>query len=242
MSHTETQKVEESELLSKMLMEGSAVVHREAERRPFMVAFFRARLPKDAYSEWLARQHTVYTALEEADDELRDHPVVGVMHSPELHRTQSLERDLDFYIGKDWRERVKPSPAAEAYADRIRWVTQEFPPAFVAHQWLRYLGNVLAQDVLKRLVTKSFGFENEGMEFYDFPEVADSKAYLGQYHARMNSLPIDLETKKQVADEGSRAFQLNIDLTDELAQDFGIAAASSQEAEEILEELTAEHP
>jgi heme oxygenase len=199
-------------------------------------------LPKEAYAEWMARQWFIYSALEEVDGRLSQDPVVGKMYSPELHRAKALEADLQYWIGADWRSHVSESAAAKAYAERIREVGEQFPPGYIAHQWLRYLGNVLGQEMLRRLVTKSFGDSKEGLAFYEFPEVPDPKAYLGTYHARMNSIALDDESKDRVAQEGIRAFQLNINLTDELASEFGIAAPSEEETDKILGDARADHP
>lgn len=229
-------------LLSKAIFEGSAVIHRKAERRPFMVAFFKAELPRDAYIEWLGRQARVYAALEEADEALRSHPVVGRMYSPELHRTAAIDRDLTFLAGPDWRERIKPSQATDAYVERIRWTVRELPPAYAAHQWLRYLGNVLAQEVLQRILGKAYGLTGPGTDFYRFPDVADPRGYLAAYHERLNSMPLDEETRRLVIEEGSRAFGLTIDLSDELAAEFGITGPSEEEADALLRKLAEEHP
>jgi heme oxygenase len=236
------EKLKDPSSLSHKLLERSDKIHREAERRPFMVAFFKGQLPKESYGEWLARQWFVYSALEEVDDQLKDDPSVGRMYSPELHRRESLEKDLTFWIGDDWRSSVSETSAAKAYAERIREVGKDFPPAFVAHQWLRYLGNVLGQDMLKRLVSNPYGVTDEGLAFYQFPDVDDPKSYLGAYHARMNSIPLNDQEKDRVADEGVKAFELNIGLTDELASDFGIATSSKEEADKLVEKLSAEHP
>jgi heme oxygenase len=46
-------------------MRDSAEIHRAAERRPFMVVFFKAELPKDAYIEYLGRLSFIYAALDQ---------------------------------------------------------------------------------------------------------------------------------------------------------------------------------
>lgn len=227
-------KLKDPSSLSHKLLEITSVIHKEAERRPFMITFFKTKLPREAYAEWLGRQWFVYSALEEVDTKLKDDAAVGRMYSPELHRREAIERDLAFWFGEDWKSSVNESPAAKAYAERIREVGDEFPPGYVAHQWLRYLGNVLGQEMLRRLVTKPFGVTDEGLDFYRYPKVEDPKAYLGQYHARLNSIPIDDAEKDKVAAEGVRAFELNIGLTDELAEDFGIGSVSEKETDEVL--------
>ena len=232
----------EEEPLSRALFAGSAVIHRQAERRPFQVVFLKAELPREAYVEYLGRLSYVYAALEETDESLRDDPLAGRMFSPELHRSAAIDRDMRFFTDSDWRNRFKPSPATEAYADRIRWTGRELPAAFAAHQWLRYLGNVLAQRVLLRIMDKAYGLTDDGVAFYKFDDIADPRAYLGEYHARMNSMPLDAATRAAVVEEGNKAFSLQIDFTDELAADLGITGPGEEEAERVLSELAADHP
>lgn len=233
---------DEPQTLARALFAGSAVIHRTAERRPFQAVFLKAQLPQHAYAEYLGRLSFVYAALEEVDAALRDDATVGRMFSPELHRREAIDRDMSFLAGADWRDRIKPSAATEAYVARIRWAQEEFPPAYVAHQWLRYLGNVLGQQVLLRIMKRAYGLENEGTAFYRYDGIPDPRAYLGEYHARMNSMPLGEAERGRIVEEGNRAFQLQIDLVDELAADFGLVGPGEEETERILQELTAEHP
>ncbi|HVL80537.1 MAG TPA: biliverdin-producing heme oxygenase [Actinomycetota bacterium] len=230
------------ETLAKRLFGGSSVIHREAERRPFMVQFLKAQLPQDAYVEWLKRQSFVYAALEETDRALKDDPVVGRMHSPELYRTDAIDSDLRYFVGPDWRSTATCTPATQAYVDRIAWARDGFPPAYVAHQWLRYMGNMLGQEILRKILERAYGLTEEGTNFYRYPEVGDPRTFLGGYHARLNSMPLGDEEAQRFVDEGTEAFRLNIALTDELGRDFGIGEFSAEETEAIIEELAAEHP
>ena len=225
--------------LPAMLREGTSTLHRAAERTPFQRVFFRAELPREAYSEWMSRLWFIYDALETAAEQLRDHPIVGAMYSPQLHRREGLEHDLTFYVGSDWRGRIAPSPVTTAYVERINWARDEWPPGVVAHQWLRYLGSLGGQEVLRGLVNRAYGVTGEGWAFYEFPQIDDVGAFFRDYHARMDALPLTEDDKLRMVDEGNRAFQLNIDLTDELAADFAIEAPPGPESAEI-EQLEAQ--
>lgn len=230
-----------TEPLNSALMQGSAVIHREAERVPFMVAFFKGELPRDAYAAYLGRLWYVYEALESSAAALREHQTLGWVYTPELFRLDKLGEDVAAYTGADWQQRITPTPATKAYADRVRDVAQSEPHRFVAHHWLRYLGYVLGQDILNKLVTKAYGAE-AARAFYSFPAIDDPRAYLGRYHEKMNAMPLDEEQRAAVVDEGNRAFALQIDVTEELAADFGIGDATKEETEQLLDELKAEHP
>ena len=216
----------EAGTLSELLREGTSVNHREAERRPFMRVFFKGETPKDAYAEWMVRQWFIYEALERTGETVKEHPVVGVMHEPALYRTEALARDLVILRGEDWRDDAKPSPVTEEYVARIEWCAAEFPPGWVAHQWLRYLGNIGGQEILRRLAVKINGFDPDGpgMDFFRYDAIGEVGPFFKSFHQKMNSMDLDAETKERVVEEGDRGFKLNMALTDELAEDFGVVA------------------
>ena len=228
---------EPGDRLSALLREATSQNHHDAERRPFMRRFFRYELPREAYVEWLSRQWFIYDALETATEELASHPVVGVMRSPELYRLPGLEADLAFFRGDDWRRQIEASPVAEKYAGRIRWAAAEQPHRWVAHQWLRYLGMLGGNEILRKICVKSMGMTEsgpgDGMDFYRFPDIPVAGPFFGNFAARMDSLPLDAGQKAEVAEEGNVGFQLNMELTDELARDFDIVAPEGPEDAEI---------
>ena len=223
--------------LNAMLMAGTGKIHREAERVPFMVAFFKGELSRAQYAEYLSRLLPVYAALEETAAALADDPALGTLYAPELFRSEGLRADIAVFApGSDL---AQETPASKAYAERIREVAGT--PGWIAHQWLRYLGYVMGQELLRNLTRKSFG-DDATLAFYDFPEIGVPIEYLRGYHGKMNAIPLTPEQKMEVVDEGYRAFQLNIGLTEELAADFGIGTASESETDELLDDLKAQHP
>ena len=228
------------EALNAALMQGTAEIHRAAERRPFMVAQFKGELPKEAYAAYIGRLFYVYVALEEAAERLSGDERVGAFHMPTLFRAEKLAKDLAALVGPDWRSTISTTPAARAYADRIREVAREFPPGYIAHHWLRYMGYVLGQNLIRDLLRKTYG-EDVPVEFYSYPEIAEPKEFLRSYHGAMNGVELSEEEVARVVEEGSRAFQLQIDLTDELARDFGVGDVSAEETEKLMDELNAKH-
>ncbi|MCA1831106.1 MAG: biliverdin-producing heme oxygenase, partial [Actinobacteria bacterium] len=176
----------------------------------------------------------VYEALEDVAIGFKGHATMGPFYTPELFRYEAIAKDLAWYTDAT----IEPMSSATAYADRIRTAPMH---AFVAHHWLRYLGYVLGQDILNKLVTKAYGPE-AARAFYAFPDIPDPKAYLGGYHAKMNGLDLTDAQRAEVVDEGNRAFALQIGLTEELARAFGIGEATETETDALLDDLKAQHP
>ncbi|MEU8249683.1 biliverdin-producing heme oxygenase [Nonomuraea sp. NPDC048916] len=211
------------EPLSKLLYRGTSDAHRAAENTPYMLALFQGKLTEDAYRLWLVRFHTVYSALERTTEALRDHPAVGGLHLPQLNRTEAIERDLAHFYGRDWRAALESSPATDAYTARLDRVREEWPLGLVPHHWIRYAGYLHGGATLARMLSTAYGLsEGAGMAFYDFAEIEDTHAFVTEYHARMNAVPVTDEDVAALVAEGDHAFDGNAAITVELGETCGI--------------------
>lgn len=223
-AETTADRAADREPLSKLLYKGTTAAHQAAEQTPYMLAMFQGRLSKDAYSRWLVRFHFVYAALEATSEALRDDPAVGRLHLPELARTEAIERDLAYFHGRDWRDELSPSPGTDAYVARLRHVREEWPLGLVPHHWIRYAGYLHGGATLAKLLTTTYGLpEGEGMRFYDFADIADPAAFIGDYHARMNAVPAGPGDIDALVSEGTRAFEANTAITTELGEEAGLS-------------------
>lgn len=64
--------------------------------------------------------------LEEELDRNSSHPAVAPIYFPqELARLESLERDLEHFLGSDWRKMVIVPAATHRYEQRLRQVSGE---------------------------------------------------------------------------------------------------------------------
>lgn len=71
----------------------------------------------------LCSLYEIYQALEEALDRNSNHPAVAPIYFPaELARLKSIEKDLEFFYGQDWREKIVVPAATERYCHRLRQV------------------------------------------------------------------------------------------------------------------------
>lgn len=214
-----------ADALSVLLRASTAEVHKEAERRPFMRAFFAGELPRDAYVDWLARQWHLYRTLEAGLELLPPTvPEHGIVPT-QLHRTSRIEADLDYLTDGDWRFQDHLTLATRAYVERIQ-ATYAFPAGLVAHAWLRYMGNVGGRDVLRRLVAGCIGAGDDdegGLTFTDYSAIGEIRPFFAEFHAKLDVLPLSSYDKAAAVAEADAGFRLNIALTDELAADHGIS-------------------
>ena len=71
--------------------------------------------------------------------------------------------------------------------------------------------------MIKRMVQKSFGqADDEGVAFYEFPEINDIPAFKNEYRAHLNAMPLADGEAPCLVSEARYAFALNVGLFQEL--------------------------
>jgi heme oxygenase (biliverdin-producing, ferredoxin) len=203
--------------LALKLREGTKKAHTMAENTGFIACFLRGTVEKNSYRKLVANLYYVYAAMEEAMLSLKDHPVMGKMYFPELDRKASLEQDLAYYYGSNWREQIQPSAATQTYVAQIKKVAQEDPEMLIAHLYTRYIGDLSGGQILKKIAVNAMNLnEGEGTNFYTFPQISDEKAFKNMYRSTMDSLPITAEKVDVIVEEANDAFHHNMKMFQEL--------------------------
>ncbi|MBE9124615.1 MULTISPECIES: heme oxygenase (biliverdin-producing) [unclassified Coleofasciculus] len=203
--------------LATQLREGTKKAHTMAENVGFVKCFLKGVVEKNSYRKLVGNLYFVYSAIEEEMERHRTHPVLSKLYFPELNRKKSLEQDLYYYYGSNWREEVKPSPAAQAYIQRIQGVSASEPELLVAQSYTRYLGDLSGGQILKKIAQRAMNLaDGEGTAFYEFQEIPDEKAFKDEYRQALNDLPIDQATADRIVDEANAAFGMNMKLFNEL--------------------------
>jgi heme oxygenase (biliverdin-producing, ferredoxin) len=203
--------------LALKLREGTKKAHTMAENTGFIACFLRGTVEKTSYRKLVANLYYVYAAMEAEMHRLKDHPVMGKMYFAELDRKHSLEQDLAYYYGSNWRDEIKPSAATQAYVAQIHQVAQEDPEKLIAHLYTRYIGDLSGGQILKKIAVNAMNLnEGEGTHFYGFPQIADEKAFKNMYRSTMDSLPISAEKADRIVEEANDAFHHNMQMFKEL--------------------------
>ena len=202
---------------AKQLKEGTKKSHSAAENTTFVKSFLRGVVNKESYRALVNDLYFVYCALEDEVSNLKDHPVVGNLQLPDLERRDSLEMDLRYYYGPIWRSLIKPSEACERYVNRIREVAKNEPELLVGHHYTRYLGDLSGGQILKGIAQKAMELgDGQGLKFYDFEKIEDTKAYKSGYRGILNDLSIDQHQADAIIVEANYAFRLNMYMFDTL--------------------------
>jgi heme oxygenase len=188
-----------------------------AENTGFVSCFLKGVVDKASYRTLVADLWYVYCAMEEEIGRLADHPVVGPINFASLNRRESLEQDLAFYFGADWRNQIKPTPGAQEYVARLHRVAQESPELLVGHHYTRYIGDLSGGQILKNIAQKAMNLgEHDGLRFYEFDAIPDEKGFKTNYRTVLDNLPIDQSTADRIVAEANQAFHCNMKMFQEL--------------------------
>lgn len=201
---------------STLLRQRSSGAHSASEGEGFMSGLLKGEGTRDDYVALVAQHYFIYRALEAAADRMSADPIAAPFITDRLTRLPALEADLEFLIGPDWAEQIRPLPTAERYVARINEVGSTWPGGFIAHHYTRYLGDLSGGIFIGRVMQRRFGFETNGVGFYIFDDIADPRAFKDVYREQLDAVPWDDDERERVVEEVLRAYQFNTELFQDL--------------------------
>ncbi|MFN6462572.1 MAG: heme oxygenase (biliverdin-producing) [Nostoc sp. DedVER02] len=203
--------------LAIKLRSGTQQAHASAENVGFMKCFVQGVVDRDCFAKFLSNLYYVYSELEAALQSHVNHPVVSAVYFLELNRQSSLEKDMVFYYGDDWREKIIPSSATQKYINRIREISASEPALLLGHAYTRYMGDLSGGQMLQKVAQSALKLSGyEGTSFYNFEQIPDKKAFKDKYRQALNALPIDDATAERIVAEANNAFEFNLQMAQEL--------------------------
>ncbi|MEM9163708.1 MAG: heme oxygenase (biliverdin-producing) [Cyanobacteria bacterium P01_F01_bin.4] len=203
--------------LAIKLREGTKKAHTMAENVGFVRCFLRGVVEKKSYRKLVANFYYVYDAMEQELERHKDHPVVSTVYFPELHRKATLEEDLTYYYGPNWKSQISITPAGQKYVDRIREIANTAPELLVGHSYTRYLGDLSGGQILKNIAQRAMNLSgSDGVAFYEFPTIPDEKGFKDNYRSSIDAAPVDEATADRIVEEANDAFGINMELFQEL--------------------------
>ena len=203
--------------LATKLREGTKKAHSMAENMGFVKCFLKGVVEKNSYRKLIGNFYFIYSAMEEEMDRHKDHPLLGKIYYQQLNRQRSLEQDLSFYHGADWKSQIVLSPAGQAYVNRIREIANSAPELLIAHSYTRYIGDLSGGQILKNIAVRAMNLaEGEGTAFYEFKDIPDEKQFKVGYRQALDELPIDDARGDRIVEEANAAFGMNMKLFQEM--------------------------
>lgn len=206
--------------LSKDIKAGTKKSHSAAENTKFVSQFLKGVVSEENYRKLLKDFYFVYAALEEEFTRLREDPLLQLINFPEVWRVEMIKKDLEYYYGPQWAEKIAPSEGAIQYVERIHDVATHDSYLLVGHHYTRYLGDLSGGQILKGITEKALDLPiGRGTCFYEFPDIYSpemKKQFKITYRKALDSLPLDEEQIKAIIVEANYAFRLNMYLFDQI--------------------------
>jgi heme oxygenase (biliverdin-producing, ferredoxin) len=198
--------------LADLLREQTRVVHEQAESEPFVGRLLAGELAVGSYIALVAQNFAIYQALEVVGEQWRHDPIAGPFVLDELLRLPALKRDLEFLLGPDWLALTGGlrAPTTDRYLDRINDVCRSGPAGFVAHHYVRYLGDLSGGQIIHRSLERHYGeIGRLGASFYVFDQIEKIKPFRDHYRELLDQMAISESDRERMVAEAIVAFELN---------------------------------
>lgn len=203
--------------LATKLREGTKKAHTTVEGVGFIRCFLKGVVEINSYRTLLSNFYFIYSEMEATMRVHRDHPILGKLYFPELDRCHSLEQDLSFFYGANWKWLIVASPATQAYVQRIQNISNTEPELLIAHLYTRYMGDLSGGQILKKIAQRTMNLsEGQGLSFYEFTGISDAKQFKAMYRQQLDELPLVDTIVNRIVDEANETFQMNMKVFQEL--------------------------
>lgn len=179
-----------------------------AESTTYFRLLMAGALEPREYAAFLAQLHAVYTELERAAEALRWHPVVAPFAGTGRSRVLALDDDLRALLGSSWQRRTPITGATRAYCDRIREAAA-WPGGFIAHHYVRHLGDLSGGQLIGDTVSKIYGFTGAGASFYLLPAGGDGRRLKQDYRRLLDAAPLGPREQDRIIYEARTALRHN---------------------------------
>jgi heme oxygenase (biliverdin-producing, ferredoxin) len=201
-----------AEPLSAQLRERTRLAHETAENSPFVSRLMAGHYPVEAYVLLAAQHRAIYGALEAVGAGWTGDAVAGPFVLDVLMRSASIGADLGVLLGPGWETTAERMvlPATERYAEHLRTVVTTWAAGYVAHHYVRYLGDLSGGQIVRRGLHAVFGPAVAGAtNFYEFADIPKVKPFRDDYRARLDALVLDAAESDRMVAEAVTAFHLN---------------------------------
>lgn len=211
-SHIETKE----ERFSNRLRVSTQKVHSIAEQTGFIRGFLRGTASHASYLQLLTDLLPVYEEMEAQLDRLSqiDYPQMANFHMPELYRSRSLRRDIDFIRDTFLSDspEIIPSQFSINYVRRVKYISNSSEPrALAGHLYTRYLGDLSGGQILARIARNAMQLDDgRGLDFYAFPKIDSIAATKKRFRAALDCFDGNSALEQLVTEEAVLSFQHNI--------------------------------
>ncbi len=199
---------------SQQIRAATAHSHEAAQATGFMSALFAGRVDRRRYARYVAQNRFIYEALDRAGTALQNDATTGAFIDSRLDRLPSVDADLEHLLGNAWQSSLTPLTSTRRYVEAIAHAST-WPGGYVAHHYVRYLGDLSGGQHIARIVKKTFGFEDDGVRGFAFP-IDDLAAFKESYRQRLDDAPWGVQERNWIVEEILNAYDLATEMLHDL--------------------------
>lgn len=186
--------------------------HTAAEESPYMATLVRGEFTVEQYA-WLVKQlQLIYAALDSNCAKNNNQLDLAPFFTSKLQAAAALDADWDALVAMDDvdTDSIYVTDATLAYAARLNELGNEWPAGLLAHHYTRYLGDLSGGRVISKVLAKGLPLTaDNGLSFYEFPEIDSIPAFRTSYRENLDNLDWNDETRERFIAEVNTAFELN---------------------------------
>ena len=197
------------------IREKTSLLHSAAENTGYIKKLVDGTASVDGYAEYIYNLEKMYKAIENALDKNENNDVVKPFVTKELYRSELMRKDLNFLLG-DKLNSMKLLASTEACVAKIEELSETKPELVVAYAYTRFLADLFGGRTFLSLLSTSYKISNEGLNYYQFPEINDLRGYVMKYHNMLADINLSDEMKVDFINEVNNAYIYNLSISNEL--------------------------
>ena len=197
------------------IREKTSLLHSAAENTGYIKKLVDGTASVDGYAEYIYNLEKMYKAIENALDKNENNDVVKPFVTKELYRSELMRKDLNFLLG-DKLNSMKLLASTEACVAKIEELSETKPELVVAYAYTRFLADLFGGRTFLSLLSTSYKISNEGLNYYQFPEINDLRGYVMKYHNMLADINLSDEMKVDFINEVNNAYNYNLAISNEL--------------------------
>ena len=197
------------------IREKTSLLHSAAENTGYIKKLVDGNASVEGYAEYIYNLERMYKAIEDALDKNENNAIVKPFVTRELYRSELMRKDLEFLLG-DKLNSLKLLASTEACVAKIEELSKTKPELVVAYAYTRFLADLFGGRTFLSLLSTSYKISNEGLNYYQFPEINDLRGYVMKYHNMLADINLSDEMKIDFINEVNNAYIYNLAISNEL--------------------------
>ena len=197
------------------IREKTAQLHSAAENTGYTKKILDGAATLKGYAEYIYNLERMYRAIEEVLDKNINNEIIKPFVTKELYRSERMRKDLNFLL-KDESDSIKLLSSTEACVARIEEISKYKPELIIAYAYTRFLADLFGGRTFLSVLTKNYKIPEEGLNYYQFPDIKDIKEYVKKYHNMLGEINLSDDMKADFINEISNAYIYNIAISNEV--------------------------